>query len=171
MTLVSMVAPSPDWFVGVDGLELFQNNQWRNNVVVDLLPYDAGTDSGATFTSADLVTSPHEPIAYLAAPFTGSPPLGTFTFRILPGPGDVNVDGLVNIFDINLVSQNWGGPGPTGDANGDHMVDIFDINLISANWTPTGGGAAVAPEPSTLGSAALAALLIAAVAVRRSRRG
>jgi len=63
-------------------------------------------------------------------------------------PGDVNFDGVVNIFDINLVSSNWGGSGPTGDANGDMTVNIFDINLISSNWTPPGNGSAV-PEPSS----------------------
>ncbi len=50
-------------------------------------------------------------------------------------PGDVNGDGTVDIFDVNVVSANWGGPGPIGDANHDGSIDIFDINLISANWT------------------------------------
>jgi PEP-CTERM motif len=66
----------------------------------------------------------------------------------LPGPGDVNFDGVVNIFDINLVSSNWNTGGPTGDANHDGVVDIFDVNLISANWRP--GGAQPVPEPSTV---------------------
>jgi PEP-CTERM motif len=65
--------------------------------------------------------------------------------------GDANYDGLVNIFDINLVSAHWAETGPAGDVNGDAIVNIFDINLISANWTPTGGGSATAvPEPATL---------------------
>ena len=56
----------------------------------------------------------------------------------------MNFDGVVNIFDINLVSAHWGDTGPSGDANGDTIVNIFDINLISANWTPSpGAGAAV----------------------------
>ena len=87
-------------------------------------------------------------------------------------PGDVNFDGVVNIFDINLVSANWGTPGgPTGDANGDGNVDIFDINLISANWTPTGGAgsAAAVPEPSTFGLAAAgSSLLMIALRKRKS---
>lgn len=52
-------------------------------------------------------------------------------------PADVNHDGTVNIFDINAVSANWGGPGPAGDANGDGKVNVFDVNAISANWSPT----------------------------------
>ncbi len=61
-------------------------------------------------------------------------------------PGDVNFDGLVNIFDVNLVSSNWNSAGPAGDANWDGIVDIFDINLISSNWAPS--GAAAVPEPT-----------------------
>jgi hypothetical protein len=69
-------------------------------------------------------------------------------------PGDVNFDGVVNIFDVNLVSAHWGEAGPAGDANEDGVVDIFDVNLISANWTAI--GVTAVPEPSTLVLAALA---------------
>ena len=51
VTLVSMLAPSPDWFVGVSALNLFESGQWVSSMAVDLRVYDAGTDSGATFTS------------------------------------------------------------------------------------------------------------------------
>ena len=47
---------------------------------------------------------------------------------------DVTGDGLVDIFDINLVSSKWGTSNPIADANHDSVVDIFDINLISSNW-------------------------------------
>ncbi len=75
---------------------------------------------------------------------------------------DVNQDGMVDIFDINLVSAHWGEAGPAGDANSDGAVDIFDINLISASWgtLPGGGGgggagagASDAAEGSSTGSA------------------
>ena len=62
--------------------------------------------------------------------------------------GDVNNDGSVNIFDINVVAANWGQSGPAGDTNGDHTVNIFDLNLVSVNWTPTEGNSV--PEPGTL---------------------
>lgn len=84
VTLVTMVAPSPDWFVGVAGLALFENGEWVPSRNASLLPWDAGTDSGVTFTSADAVTSPPMPIARITtaplAPNGLAMPMGTFTF-------------------------------------------------------------------------------------------
>ena len=88
VTLVTMVAPSPDWFVGVSGLNLLEGGDWVAERSVDLLPWDAGTDSGRTYRAADLVTSPPEPIQRLTgAPVVvdnAVPPMGRFVFRRLP---------------------------------------------------------------------------------------
>ena len=59
LTLVTMIAPSPDWFIGVNGLKLLDDQgQWRERVEVDLFAYDAGTDNGDTYAAADIDTSP-----------------------------------------------------------------------------------------------------------------
>lgn len=80
ITLVTMIAPSPDWFVGVNGLNLFESGRWRPMTIVDLLPYDAGTDSGGTFTSPNQPTIPPEPIFEITEnPFPDGVPLGTFS--------------------------------------------------------------------------------------------
>jgi hypothetical protein len=88
VTLVSMVAPSPDWFVGVSGMSLMDGGDWVTERTVALRPWDAGTDSGASFESRDRATVPREPIAPITtgplAAGAGTPPLGTFTFRRLP---------------------------------------------------------------------------------------
>jgi hypothetical protein len=84
VSVVSMIAPSPDWFVGVSDVLLFENGRWADEKAIELLPYDAGTDSGVTFLSPDLATEPPVPIQEI----TGDPlvvgdvvpPLGTFTF-------------------------------------------------------------------------------------------
>lgn len=65
MTLVSMIAPSPDWFVGVSGMPLMEDGCWKERIEVDLVGYDAGTDSGATFTARDADVTPHEPIGLI----------------------------------------------------------------------------------------------------------
>lgn len=46
-----MIYPSPDWFVGVSGLELCisEGCQWEEKKEVLLFPWDAGTDSGTTY--------------------------------------------------------------------------------------------------------------------------
>jgi hypothetical protein len=87
VTLVSMLAPSPDWFVGVSGLSLIENGDWVSERVVVLQPWDAGTDSGHTFSAADVRTAPPEAIHLIVSgPLVvgaSVPPVGTFTFRRL----------------------------------------------------------------------------------------
>ena len=84
---VSMIAPSPDWFVGVSGLSLYDNNQWIDQRVVELLPYDAGTDSGSNYTSPNEPTDNPEVISRIKEEplLTDGAvlPLGTFTFSRL----------------------------------------------------------------------------------------
>lgn len=82
VTLVTMIAPSPDWFVGVHDLSLLdEQGQWRGTVVVTLYPYDAGSDDGADYASADREPATHQLITDIRgkAPFSAAP-IGTFTF-------------------------------------------------------------------------------------------
>ncbi|MCA9424205.1 MAG: spondin domain-containing protein [Candidatus Omnitrophica bacterium] len=85
VTLVSQIAPSPDWFVGVTGVSLLEEGIWKENLVLPLLPYDAGTDSGGNYASPDEDTLPQEPIQRIeGGPFLIGetvPPVGTFSFR------------------------------------------------------------------------------------------
>ena len=61
VSVLSMVAPSPDWFVGVSTLRLYDNG-WRNRVV-DLYPYDAGTEEGSGWSLSNAATIPQGVIA------------------------------------------------------------------------------------------------------------
>lgn len=59
VTLVTMIAPSPDWFVGVSGLSLLDDRgQWHSRLEVDLFPYDAGTEDGERFSLSNPDTVP-----------------------------------------------------------------------------------------------------------------
>lgn len=50
MSLVSMFGPSPDWVVGVSGLNLCNKDcTWQESVDVDLYAWDSGTDSGISY--------------------------------------------------------------------------------------------------------------------------
>ena len=81
VTLVSMIAPSPDWFVGVSSLSLLEEGSWVNSVVIELFAYDAGTDSGVMYTSPNEATDPRANASrIIVSPFDVASPLGTFTF-------------------------------------------------------------------------------------------
>ena len=132
-TLVSMIAPSPDWFVGVNSLPLRENDQWIDEVVVQLFPYDSGTDSGVTYNSSNANIAPHIPITQLGHPFEDDVDLGTFTFTLLSEalPGDLNDDNEVNEVDVDLLRDVINGDNEQpacGDVNGDGVVNGDDFD-------------------------------------------
>ena len=54
-----MIAPSPDWFVGVSGLSLLDaSGNWLPSHEVKLYPWDAGTENGDEFSLSNPATSP-----------------------------------------------------------------------------------------------------------------
>ena len=64
-TLLSMIGPSPDWFVGVSGLSLLDGSNWRSSHTVNLFPYDAGTEDGEEFSLSNDPTDPQGVITSL----------------------------------------------------------------------------------------------------------
>ena len=86
VSLVSMLAPSPDWFVGVSGLNLLlSNGSWVEILAVNLQMYDAGTDDGSSFVSAN--SDSNQPITRLTSNpsdsdfISGQPFVGQFIFE------------------------------------------------------------------------------------------
>ncbi|MGZ2368178.1 spondin domain-containing protein [Ancylomarina sp. YFZ004] len=63
VTLVSMVAPSPDWYVAALNVNLYDGSNFVDTKTVTAAVYDAGTDSGITFASDNSVTTPQAPIS------------------------------------------------------------------------------------------------------------
>ncbi|MFC2111418.1 spondin domain-containing protein, partial [Bacteroidota bacterium] len=74
VTLATMVAPSPDWYVAVVNINLLKNGQFINEKTMSAHVYDSGTDNGTTFKSANSVTNPKQPISIFV-----SSPLGNDT--------------------------------------------------------------------------------------------
>ncbi len=84
LTLVSMIAPSPDWLIGINSFSLLDSNgNWEEEINLDLYPYDAGTDSGIDYTSPNMNTNPQEDIssAQGVSPFS-SEIIGTITITL-----------------------------------------------------------------------------------------
>jgi hypothetical protein len=137
ITLVTMIAPTPDWFTGVSGLPLFEFGHWRENYVIDLLPFDAGTDSGQTYESANLATTPPEPIALIewspVSPGGVVVPVGRYKLNLvsvdgLPPHADFDGDGLENLREAELDSDPR-----SPDTDGDSIGDASDNCRLVSN--------------------------------------
>ena len=57
---MSMIAPSPDWIVGIDSIPVCKGSEWLDRIEYDAHLWDAGTDSGLRFTSRNQATNPRE---------------------------------------------------------------------------------------------------------------
>ncbi len=84
VTLVTMVAPSPDWFVGVSGLPLLNSSgRWLRSHTVNLYPWDAGTEEGTGFSLGNAATDPQGVITSIRG--TGkfsTEPIATLSFAL-----------------------------------------------------------------------------------------
>ncbi|WP_407522436.1 spondin domain-containing protein [Lacibacter sp. MH-610] len=67
ISVASMIAPSPDWFIGLSGLNLFTNKKWVADTTVQLFVYDSGTEEGDVFGYSNPPTTPQQPIKLLDA--------------------------------------------------------------------------------------------------------
>lgn len=87
LTLVSMIAPSPDWMIAVNSLNLWNIslNQWKETFTIDLFPYDAGTENGFGYSGDNPATDPRGAITTIAGasgyPFN-SEKIGTLTVTL-----------------------------------------------------------------------------------------
>lgn len=63
VSLVAMIAPSPDWFTGVAAVNLLENGAWVTSRTLDLWAYDSGGDDGTTYKAADKDNSPKKATA------------------------------------------------------------------------------------------------------------
>lgn len=84
LSVITMLAPSPDWFTGVSAVRLNSNDEWEDVIEMPLWVWDAGTDSGVTFVSKNADTQPRESI------------------RLLSTEHFLNGNGLVRIGTISL---------------------------------------------------------------------
>lgn len=61
VTLVAMIAPSPDWFLAVPDVNLMENGAWVSSKTVDAYAWDSGGDDGTTYLADDKDTNPKKP--------------------------------------------------------------------------------------------------------------
>lgn len=86
VTALAKLRPSPDWFVAVQSVALYENGAWVSSKTVEVVAYDAGVDAGNSFESPDMPLSSPEPIVEI----TNAPlgiggevePLGVIRFEL-----------------------------------------------------------------------------------------
>lgn len=90
ISVTSMLAPSPDWFIGLHNYSLIEDGEFIESATIGLSLYDSGSDNGLRYTSANDAAAPLAPISTVSsepqdAPFiNGNPSVGSFTLERLP---------------------------------------------------------------------------------------
>lgn len=84
VSLVAMIAPSPDWFAAVFDVNLMENGSWVDSKTVDAAAWDSGGDDGATYLADDKDNNPKKPTSMPTSQHflkDGQPmPVGRITF-------------------------------------------------------------------------------------------
>lgn len=135
LTLVSMIAPSPDWFVGVSGLPLSTQNGWVSSLSVDLFAFDAGTDSGGSYTAPDQATQPPSTISPLIeSPFRVNgvvPRMGRFVISLLSVTALEETEVVPALFGISSAYPNPFSSDVTIEYDlsqgGGLQIEVFDL--------------------------------------------
>jgi len=85
VSAVAMIAPSPDWFLGVADVDLREGAGWIAQKEITVYAYDSGGDAGTTYEAPDANLDPKEPTRLNDAPqFVQSGvrvPVAKLTFR------------------------------------------------------------------------------------------
>jgi len=121
LTLVSMIAPSPDWMIALNGYNLLDAvGNWKTLVNLDMFAYDAGTDSGTDYTSNNSITNPFQPISMInGSPFNGKK-IGTLT---------ITLKAVLDISDFSLFNNVNVYPNPVSNGK----IIIRNLEGISIN--------------------------------------
>ena len=116
VTLVTMIAPSHDWFVGVSGLALLDSSGlWLRSHEVDLYPWDAGTEDGADFLfSPDTATSGGTIESLRGTGKFTTEPIATLSFELQ----SVAMPEAVEVAENTAAATAFGAPVAVADASG-----------------------------------------------------
>ena len=87
LSFASMIAPSPDWFVGVSGVYMLKNDEFIQKKIITLHGYNAGTEEGDVAGNYLIVNEPTDPPREISTLRTISgldKPFGILTIERLP---------------------------------------------------------------------------------------
>lgn len=143
LSLVTMIAPSPDWFVGIHAVDLRPGGVWAREILVSLDAYDSGTDAGVSYRSGNSDIAPHIPIENISAsfPFNDGGPIGTFRLTLTSDAACSLADiaepyEVLDLSDISGFIAAFGAQEPPADIAAPFGVfDLADISGFVESFT------------------------------------
>jgi len=104
VSVMTKLVPSPDWFVGLDSLDLCSQGAWLESVITEVFPLDAGTDNGFTFTSPNWATDPKGEVFTMTSQFP-THPAGSFNYPHLARLPTLAVFSLTKLREYHFQDQ------------------------------------------------------------------
>ncbi|XP_060782849.1 spondin-2b [Neoarius graeffei] len=140
LSFIMRIVPSPDWFIGIDSLNLCDGDHWKENISLDLFPYDAGTDSGFTFSSPKFETIPQDKVTQITSSIPSHPANSFFYPRLkhLPPIAKVTITKIKSkqIFSLPI-EPTQSNQIPTGNEIDESLINTPLDCEVSA-WSPWG---------------------------------
>ena len=128
LTLLSMVAPSPDWLIAIKDIELKDNlGNWKSLIEIDeVFVYDSGTDNGTNYNSSN--SDSNEPITIFKSPNNIAPFNGNSI-----GSLSINLVSVLSVSDFDETIQNIKlFPNPSkGIVNIDNATNLKSISIYN----------------------------------------
>ncbi|XP_023556139.1 spondin-2 [Octodon degus] len=139
VSFVVRIVPSPDWFVGVDSLDLCEGGRWKEQVALDLYPHDAGTDSGFTFSSPNFATIPQDTVTEITSSSPSHPANSFYYPRLKSLPPMAKV----TLVRLRQSTRAFVPPVPGLVSRGNEIIDSLSVPETPLDcevslWSPWG---------------------------------
>ncbi|CAB1325150.1 unnamed protein product [Coregonus sp. 'balchen'] len=143
LSFIVRIVPSPDWFLGVDSFNLCEGDQWKESITLELYPYDAGTDSGFTFSSPNFETIPQDKVTQITSSSPSHPANSFYYPRLknLPPMGKVTLTKTKNnqIFSIPMEPTQFNQTAnEIGNEIEDSLINSTPLDCEVSVWSPWG---------------------------------
>ncbi|KAL0973957.1 hypothetical protein UPYG_G00213410 [Umbra pygmaea] len=143
LSFIVRIVPSPDWFLGVDSFNLCERDHWKESVTLDLYPYDAGTDSGFTFSSPNFETVPQDKVTKITSSSPSHPANSFYYPRLkkLPAMGKVILKKIKShqIFSLPMEIPQFNQTGnEIGNEIEGSLIDSTPLDCEVSVWSPWG---------------------------------
>lgn len=136
VSVITMLGPSPDWCVGISRVNVCQKNcTWSDGFVVDLTPWDAGTDDGISYMSPNAKSDPQRKIRKITnmwptdpqSPFFGPNPITPVARLHVRKIGDTKPSNPEQCDESSLTDF-------IGDASSNTQQQTISANCMVSEW-------------------------------------